>query len=382
MRVQERISRLFYAVCIALTLLLALLLVFAGGSGQDDAVKGEEVVMRHSALLRIVDCDGFSAVEVKNPWGNGLLKRYLLVHADSALPEALPEGVVVRTPVKKALVFSGVHVALFEELGVPANIAAVCDAEYVYSDATARRLSKGEVVDCGSSLDVNMEQVAVASPDAAFVLPYENGGYGKMEKVKVPLIECADYMEISPLACAEWMRFYGRLLDKAAVADSIYGAVCDEYEALRMVAAKGRPRPGLLCELKSSSAWYLPAGGSTMGRMYADAGADYLFSHCEGSGSVPLSFELVLERAADADVWLVKYNSEVDKTYSSLLAEYAGYAHFKPFKEKNIYICNTRNKRLFEDRTFHPERMLKELVALFHPQPLPGYELKYYERMH
>ena len=84
MRVQERISRLFYAVCIALTLLLALLLVFAGGSGQDDAVKGEEVVMRHSALLRIVDCDGFSAVEVKNPWGNGLLKRYLLVHADSA----------------------------------------------------------------------------------------------------------------------------------------------------------------------------------------------------------------------------------------------------------------------------------------------------------
>ena len=118
-----------------------------------------------------------------------------------------------------------------------------------------------------------------------------------------------------------------------------------------------------------------------MGRMYADAGADYLFSHCKGSGSVPLSFELVLERAADADVWLVKYNSEVDKTYSSLLAEYAGYAHFKPFKEKNIYICNTRNKRLFEDRTFHPERMLKELVALFHPQLLPGYELKYYERM-
>jgi len=137
-----------------------------------------------------------------------------------------------------------------------------------------------------------------------------------------------------------------------------------------------------LCELKSSSAWYVPAGGSTMGRMYADAGADYLFSHCSGSGSVPLSFELVLERAADADVWLVKYNSGVDKTYSSLLDEYEGYSHFRPFKEKNIFVCNTREKRLFEDRTFHPERMLKELVALFHPHLLPGYELRYYERMH
>ena len=382
MEVSSRISRLFYITCTVLTILLVLMLVLSKGTAREEVFVGEKLAMRHSALLDIVDCDGYSAVEVKNPWGEGLLKRYLLVPTDSVLPENLPEGVVVRTPLKKVLVFSGVHVALFEELGVPANIAAVCDAEYVYSDATARRLSKGEVVDCGSSLDVNMEQVAVASPDAAFVLPYENGGYGKMEKVKVPLIECADYMEVSPLACAEWMRFYGRLLGKAAVSDSIYGAVCDEYEALCMVAAKGRPRPGLLCELKSSSAWYLPAGGSTMGRMYADAGADYLFSHCKGSGSVPLSFELVLERAADADVWLVKYNSEVDKTYSSLLAEYAGYAHFKPFKEKNIYVCNTRNKRLFEDRTFHPERMLKELVALFHPQLLPGYELKYYERMH
>ena len=38
-------------------------------------------------------------------------------------------------------------------------------------------------------------------------------------------------------------------------------------------------------------------------------------------------------------------------------------------------------KRLFEDRSFHPERMLRELVALFHPELLPGYEMKYYERM-
>ena len=382
MEVSSRISRLFYITCTVLTILLVLMLVLSKGTAREEVLVGEKLAMRHSALLDIVDCEGYSAVEVKNPWGEGLLKRYLLVPTDSVLPENLPEGVVVRTPLKKVLVFSGVHVALFEELGVAGSVAAVCDAEYVYSEETVNALSKGEVVDCGSSLDVSMEQVAVASPDAAFVLPYENGGYGKLEKVDFPLIECADYMEISPLACAEWVRFYGRLLGKAAVADSIYDAVCDEYDVLRRVASKGWPRPRLLCELRSSSAWYVPAGGSTMGRMYADAGADYLFSHCSGSGSVPLSFELVLERAADADVWLVKYNSEVDKTYSSLLDEYEGYSHFRPFKEKNIFVCNTREKRLFEDRTFHPERMLKELVALFHPHLLPGYELRYYERMH
>jgi iron complex transport system substrate-binding protein len=115
--------------------------------------------------------------------------------------------------------------------------------------------------------------------------------------------------------------------------------------------------------------------------MYADAGADYLFSYCAGSGSVPLSYEVVLDKAYDADVWLLKYNSEEYLTYTSLLSDFAGYSHFKPFKERNIYACNTRNKRLFEDRSFHPERMLRELVALFHPELLPGYEMKYYERM-
>ena len=376
-----RMSRYFLMVCLALALLLVSVLIISGPSAKVGGLDGDEVVMRHSSLLKIVECDGYSVIEVGNPWGEDLLRRYLLVPASSDMPDGMPDGVVIRTPVERALVFSGVHVALFEELGVADRVAAVCDARYIYSDVTASRLSRGEVVDCGSSLDVNMELVAMASPDVAFVLPYENGGYGKLENTGLPLIECADYMEVSPLACAEWVRFYGRLLGKAAAADSIFDAVCSEYEALRRMTAGCEWRPKLMCELKSSSAWYVPGGGSTMGRMYADAGADYLFSHLEGNGSVPLAFETVLDKAAEADVWLIKYNSEVDKTYSSLLAEFEGYSHFRPFKENNIYACNTRNKRLFEDRSFHPERMLRELVALFHPEQLPGYEMKYYERM-
>ena len=381
MGIAVRISRFFYLASAVLAVLLVSVLLLSGLYKGNGGLQGDRLDMRHSVLLDIVDCDGYSAVELRNPWGEGILQRYLLVPKDSILPALLPEGVVVRTPVERALLFSGVHISLFEELGASAAVAAVCDAEYIYSEMVLQGVSNGDIIDCGSSLDVNMEQVAAAMPDAIFVLPFENGGYGKLERVSVPLIECADYMEVSPLACAEWIRFYGRLVGRAAVADSIYDAVCNEYEALRLLAAREYPRPRLLCELKSSSAWYLPAGGSTMGRMYADAGADYIFSYCEGSGSVPLSYETVLDKAADADIWLLKYNSEVDKSLSSLLAEFEGYSHFRPFKEKNVFACNAKHKRLFEDRAFHPEKMLKELVALFHPNLLSDYKLRYYEKM-
>lgn len=379
MNLSRKLSGIFFLSSLAMALLLMLLLFSGGGKGTD--VDGKELEMRHSSLLSIIECDGYTVVDVDNPWGEGLLHRYLLVPEENVVPSSLPEGTILRTPVKRMLLFSGVHAALFEELGVAGSIKAVCDARYVYSKATAAAIAEGSVIDCGSSLDINLERVAEASPDAIFVLPYENGGYGKLDRVETPLVECADYMEDSPLACAEWVRFYGRLVGKDSEADSLFNAVCNEYEALCFIAGRDVTRPKLMCELKSSSAWYIPAGGSTMGRMYNDAGADYLFSSYEGSGSLPLSFEVVLDRAAEADIWLMKYNSPIEKTYTSLLAEYSGYSHFKPFRERNIYVCNTGRKRIFEESSFHPEILLKELVALFHPDMFPDYEPKYYERM-
>ena len=363
-------------------LFLSLLLFVASCKNVDvDDVEGEYLDIRYSSLLRIADCDGFTLVDVKNPWGKGLLNRYLLVPADSSLPGNLPDGVVLRTPLKNTLLFSGVHASLFEELGALSAIAGVCDSRYIYSQGVQCALEKGFITDCGSSLNINSEAVMQVAPDAIFVLPYENGGYGKLERYSFPLVECADYMETSPLGCAEWIRFYGRLLGNAEKSDSVFNAVCKEFEALSQMTADVTERPKLMCELKSTSAWYVPGGKSTMGQMYKTAGADYLFSDYDVNGSVPLSAEIVLDKAVDADIWLLKYNSALDKTYQDLLAEYDGYAHFKPFGNKNIYACNTHRNNVFEETAFHPERLLRELVALFHPALLPQYKTVYYEKM-
>ena len=346
------------------------------------AVDGEVVPMHSSLLLAIVECDGYTVVDVADPWGGGTMQRYLLVPSAEELPANLPEGVLLRTPLDNVILFSGVHAGLLDELGAGEVIKGVCDAQYIYCDAVAVGLVDGSVVNCGSSLNVDAEAVVQVSPDALFVLPYENGGFGKLENLGFPLVLCADYMESSPLGCAEWVRFYGRLLGLAAESDSLFSVVCSEYEALACTAKSVGERPALMCELKSNSAWYVPCGQSTMGQMYADAGADYLFSWCKGSGSVPLSYEVVLDKAADADVWLFKYNSDVDKSYESLLADFAGYSHFKPFRQRNVYACNTRYGHLFEETAFHPERLLKELVAILHPGLLTDYTLRYYEKMY
>ena len=61
----------------------------------------------------------------------------------------------------------------------------------------------------------DIEKVIDMHPDGILLSPYENsGGYGRIEKLNVPILECADYMETSALGRAEWVRFYGLLFGK------------------------------------------------------------------------------------------------------------------------------------------------------------------------
>ncbi len=368
------IGRIFLCLCVALS-------ACGGGGLATRDVEGHKLEMKYATLLSITECDGYSVADIKNPWGNNILHRYVLVDKDSALPVGVPAGTLLRTPLDNILVFATMHAELLGSLGAGHLVGGVGEAEYMTQEYVRSGLAKGIIADCGSSLNIDLERVVELSPSAVFVLPYENGGYGKLDKLAYPLVECVEYMETSPLASAEWMRFYGRLVGCAAKADSLFDMVCSSYVALRDSVAIVSSRPRLMCELKSSSAWYVPGGGSTMGVMYRDAGADYIFSDNNSVGALPLAFETVLDKAADADIWLIKYGADSDKTYSSLLEEFDGYRFFRPFVAHNIYACNLSKKRFYEETPFRPDLLLRELVALFHPELSDDKLLNYYEKM-
>ncbi len=87
-------------------------------------------------------------------------------------------------------------------------------------------------------------------PEALLVSPFENsGGYGKLDKLHIPLIEAADYMETSPLGRAEWMKFYGMLFDKNA--DSLFTRIEQDYLHLKAVAKKLPQGLSVLTEKKN-----------------------------------------------------------------------------------------------------------------------------------
>jgi iron complex transport system substrate-binding protein len=190
-----------------------------------------------------------------------------------------------------------------------------------------------------------------------------------------------DYMESSPLGRTEWIRFYGLFFDKRALADSLFSATVEAYNALAALTQSVVDRPTVLTETIYNGIWYLPGGDSYMAHLFRDAGADYLWKDDTTTGAIALSFEAVLEKAEKADIWLIKHNLTPDLTYNKLAENYANYTFFDAYKRKNIYICHTGKVLYYEDLPIHPDYILKDFVRIFHPELLPDVQARYYTKM-
>ena len=369
---------------ILFTFLLALLSACGGRSKSSSVIEAEETIpLRYAENLSLSATEDYTIARLRNPWDTTrILHTYVLVDKEKSLPADLPEGTLVRTPLSKAVVYSSVHCGLLNQIGALKSIGGVCDLKYIKLQEVQDGCRTGSIADVGNGMNPDIEKIIDLHPDAIMLSPFENsGGYGRVEKLNIPIIECADYMETSALGRAEWMRFYGLLFGQAQKADSLFAEVEKNYNELKALVAPLSYAPSVISELKNGSAWYVPGGKSTSARIYADAGANYVFADDEHSGSVPLTFETVFDKGQNADFWLIKYNQAIDKTYKELEQDYAPYTGFRAFKERNIYGCNTGKVDFYEDSPFHPDRLLKDLIKIFHPTLLEGYELKYFTKL-
>lgn len=365
-------KRLLLGCCFTLTV-LATLPSCTGGSTLSGAAGGDTLRLRYATRLQAVRHEGYTVATIADPWHEGrALHTYVLVPADAPLPPHLPKGSVVRTPLRRAVVATSVHCGLIHSFGREGSIAGVCDLQYINLPYVQAQHKAGRIADCGSGLSPTIEKILDLRPDAIFLSPFQNsGGYGKLENIDVPIVEMADYMETSALGRAEWMRFYGMLFGAEREADSLFRAVEANYLRLARLAAASGTRRAVVMDKQVGPVWYVPGGGSTIGRLIADAAASYPWSGDARSGSVALPFESVLEKAGQADVWLFRYNAPRAATLASLLAENRGYGQFRAFRRGEVYGCNTATTTFYEDTPFHPDLLLRDLIVIAHPELRP-----------
>ena len=398
--------------------LLALLVLTACQGGKTtagEAEEGDTLKMKYAKLLTIVkhgekgtaslnnDAEDaeyqYAEVNVANPWKAGtMLHRYILIPKGEEVDKTVAmlakrrsTGArcttdTVRTPVESNLVFTAPHCQLLTELGCQNAITGVCDKDYInIPDIKSRAQADAKVahpiMDCGSSMQPDIERIIALHPEALLISPFENsGGYGKLDKLRIPVIETADYMETSPLGRAEWIKLYGLLLGSSK-ADSLFSAIEKEYLQLKAEAAKLPLGLSILTERKTGNVWYVPGGKSTMGILLRDAHARYIFADDTHSGSLSMSPEQIIAKGNQVDVWAFKYFGGNALTKQDLLAEYQGYQALKAFQTGTVYETDTSCEPYFELTSFHPEILLREFIVLSHPEAGDKFgKLRFYKK--
>ncbi len=356
----------------------------------------DTLVMRHAQYLTLIAHPDYTEVQIRSPWDESKLLQTVFLQPESSeysensdntehTKKSIHSSKSLIPLPRRAISFTATHSNLIEELGMLDALVGVCEAEYIANPRIREALKAGRISNIGSAMTPDRERIIGLDADLILLSPYENAStYGNLESLGIPIIQCADYMETSALGRAEWIRFYGRLFGKGHEADSLFSTIEIRYYALKAFtdSLPEQQRPTVLFDTQNGSAWYVPGGRSTMAQLIADAGGRYLFSDNAKSGSVPLSFETVLERGQQADVWFIRYNNSRQRMRLPHLGQtYQPYTLFGAYQNGNVYGCNSAELIFYEETPFHPERLLRDYIKILHPALLPSDTLRYFHKL-
>lgn len=353
---------------------------------QDSEKKDFQVDLKYAQGFSVENFDTYRRLRVINPWDSEHdLGVYILVQAGDADGIELQEDeTLIELPLNRVAIMSSSNIGYFDLLGNLDLIKALADENRLYNKTLRQGVELGSVKVLGTSAAINLENLLVCNCDIFLQTAYESGSSEDkaIKKAGVNIVYNTDWMEKTPLARAEWIKFIGLLTNENEAADSIFRLIEKNYINLKQLADTLSYKPDVLVGALYKDIWYMPAGKSFKARLLADAGTNYHWATDSLEGSLSLSFEMVLAEQMNAPVWI----EAPFKTKKELLASDERYSYFDAFQIGAVYDNMKRSNSgggndYWEMGLCRPDEILLDLIRIFHPEYAPEGELKYYERV-
>jgi len=336
---------------------------------------------KYAEGFTITHNENFKILNIKNPWPKAEKEyKYALVPKNIASKITLNKEEfdgIITIPIEKIVVTSTTHIPALELLNAEETLIGFPGTDYVSSEKTRARIEHQEIRELGKNEGINTEVLLQLQPEVVigFGIDGNNKTFETIKKAGIPVIYNGDWVEKTPLAKAEWIKFFGVLYNKGKEADAIFNQIEKDYLEAKKIASKVKKQPTVLSGAMHKDVWYLPNGTSPEAQILKDANVNYLWSKTSGTGSLALSFEAVFDKAKDADLWLSPsyYNS-----LNALEKANQHYTKFDAFTNKNIYsFANTTGKTggvlYYELGTTRPDLVLKDVIKICHPELLQNY---------
>ena len=349
-------------------------------------IKSATNAIKYAKGLQIYKYEGFTIVKVTQPWpGAQESFTYVMQQKGAVVPDSLKQFTIIPVPLTRVIVTSTTHIPSLEMLGVESTLVGFPGTDYISSQKTRALIDSGKVKEAGANESLTTEVVIDLNPAAvvAFGINSTNKTLNTLEQSGLKVLYNGDWTEQSPLGKAEWIKLFGALYAKDAQADALFSQIEKDYNDALALTKNVTKKPTAMAGAVYQDQWFMPQGGSWGSLFLKDAGANYLWADAEGTGSLSLSLETVLDKAQNADKWIgpSQFTSLKEMTDAN-----PHYSQFKSFKNKEVYSYSVKKGKTggliyFEMAPNRPDLVLKDLISIFHPELLPGYQLNYFEKL-
>ena len=363
---------LFCLVC------LTVCINYSCGLGSKAAWTGEAVAdslsnPKYATGFTVKTCDGVRLVDV------GENDHFALVTADDA---AVPDGYTkVKVPIKSTICMTSLQLSNFTILNAHDVVKGLTGTKNLFNEDILQRVNDSRIVKIGMEGNFDTELVLAANPDVIFVSPSKRGGYDAIVGTGVTLIPHLGYEELHPLGQAEWIKFVAMFIGKEKEADAIFKGIESRYNDLKAKCQEltaNSPKPTVLSGEMHYGNWHAVGGKNYLAQIFRDAGAEYVIND-EETGGEDLEFEKMYALGANADYWRILNSYPGEFSYEALKASEPRNELFKAYKEKKVIYCNMKQTPYYEISPVQPDVLLKDFVAIFHPELVePDYQPKYY----
>lgn len=349
-------------------------------------VEGQKLEVKYAKGFEIKAFEGYKTITLKNPWpGTDKTFTYALVERNASLPNPESYDAVVEIPIKQIVVTSTTHIPSLEMLGEINSLIGFPNLNYISSEKTRNRIANNEIKELGKNEDINTEILIDLSPDAVigFAVDGNNSAFSTIQNARIPVLYNSDWTEVSPLGKAEWIKFFGVLYNKEKEADSIFSKIESEYISAKSLASEAKNKPTVISGAMYKDVWYMPQGNSWGAQFIRDAYGDYLWIDSEGTGSLSLSLESVLDKGIEADVWIgpAQFNSLEELKEGS-----KAYTQFKAYKTGEVYSYSMKKGEkggviYYELAPNRPDLVIKDLIKILHPEMLPNHKFHFFDKL-
>jgi len=332
-----------------------------------DALRPVEV--KYSTGLRIWKNNEMYKVQVRNP--QDTLEIFGTYQFERS-------GESADIPIHSFAIGSTTIASYFQKLDQVERIKGLTFTDLVMNNNLKGRIDSGLVSELTSAGELDFEKVLELNPECFLSYTSSASNLDRISEQGIDVYIIPEHLESNPLGRAEWIKMVGCLIGNLQESIQAFNEIDSAYSTLKTKAAMVSSIPTIFTGSRYRDHWYAPGNKSYIASYIRDAGGQYSFREIEGFSSAELDMEAALKQMSQADYWGMVVSQDSAFTINQLVAKDERYRDFPSITSGNVFVCNSKKSDYFGDGVVEPHLILADLIAIFHPNVLPGHKYIYF----